>query len=207
MTCLPSASCAWRSKTLVGDASPSSDQWYTAVGVTMAMVLLFTQRQNLTASVMACAFILVRSSRLKIWSCDCERRAMTLATGFMMAASAEMGRRVTSLLFERSIMVTFPPPQTEMNLSDSIAQDPNLIESAGTCMAGRLMASWKDTGIIWAAMMDPRSVRPRRPLASAPLSRELAPRASFATLRPLAPPRGDASGCGAVVCGWPWLLR
>ena len=84
---------------------------------------------------------------LKICSWPCARSAMTLDTGFMMAASAEMGRRCTALpeparCSARSITTMLPEPDpdshTQMYLSDSIDVVPNLMwpsamPSAGSC--------------------------------------------------------------------------
>ena len=118
---------------MAGAASPSTDQWYTAVDVTSAIVFAFTQRQNTTFSDIACDFIFVASSMLKICSCVPARSAITFATGFMIAASALIWRRVrpSAVGLAMSTMTTWPPPVTAMNLSDSMEHDPNLICSAG----------------------------------------------------------------------------
>ena len=100
-------------------------QWNTAVSVTSARVLLLIQRQYVTSSGMVHALTLVLVSRLKICSdfaaaaageLDEARgrrraqrkplRAMILATGFMMAESAEMGRRMGLLGSDMSTMTT-----------------------------------------------------------------------------------------------------
>ena len=93
MICVPSPSAAWRSKTLAGADVPSMDQWYADVAVTSAMALGEIQRQKTMGSGMACAFILARNSKLKIWRFVPARSARTLETGFMMAASADLRRR------------------------------------------------------------------------------------------------------------------
>jgi hypothetical protein len=72
-----SSSFSWRSKTFCGGDSPSIDQWYTALPVTMAMLLGAVHRQKTTASVRLWLFIFERSSRLKIWRVWPERRART----------------------------------------------------------------------------------------------------------------------------------
>lgn len=56
-----------RSKTFTGCESPSMLQWYTAVSVTSATVFREIHFQNVTSSVIVCAFILLFISMLKIW--------------------------------------------------------------------------------------------------------------------------------------------
>lgn len=105
-------------------------QWKTAEAVTSAIVLTEIQRQKTTASFIRWLFILARSSMLKICSWFSARRAMTLLTGFMMAASALMGRRCTVLPAARSTITTLAWPftcsHTHTNLSDSMVVVPNL---------------------------------------------------------------------------------
>ena len=95
MTCVPSPSCAWRSKTFEGADEPSVDQWKTAVGVTNAIVDGETHLQNTTVSGIWWLFILARNSRLNICSCWPALNAKILETGFMIAASADIGRFIT----------------------------------------------------------------------------------------------------------------
>ena len=58
---------------------------------------------------------------------------MTLDSGFMMAASAEIFWRVTALPACKSTMAIWdcPVSHTVMNRSDSIEQEPNLMFSNG----------------------------------------------------------------------------
>lgn len=74
----------------------------------------------------------------------------TLETGFMMAASAEMGLRVTALPAERSTMVTFCwsaiVSHVTMNLSDSSVVLPNLMASGFTPRAVKSRSSISTIG-------------------------------------------------------------
>ena len=63
-------------------------------------------------------------------------RAMTLDRGFMMAASAEIFWRVTVLPAVMSTMAIWPDSHPVMYLSDSMAHEPNLMNSPGHEVGG-----------------------------------------------------------------------
>jgi hypothetical protein len=67
-------------------------QWKQADAVTSARVFSLIHFQKTTASDIWCAFILLLRSMLKICRACPLRRARILAAGFMIAASAVMGR-------------------------------------------------------------------------------------------------------------------
>lgn len=89
-------------------------QWYTAELVTMPMSAGDTHFQNTTCSGIWWLFIFVLSSMLKIWRWSWvvpateALRASTLATGFISAESAVIGRRSVWLGFAVSTMTTCP---------------------------------------------------------------------------------------------------
>ena len=87
-----------RSNTLAGAASPSMDQWNTAVFVTMPSIEGPIQVQNTTLSGIWCDFILLAIPMLKIAGDPAprprqSRGAITFDTGFISALSAVMGLR------------------------------------------------------------------------------------------------------------------
>lgn len=122
-------------------------QWYTAVAVTRPISDGLSHFQKTTGSGKATLFILLFSSRLKIcrWSCPLPATAalsaMTLATGFIRAESAVMGRRRGAPGLATSTITTLfwaPVSRTQMYLSLSIVtfvNDTNcwLMPSAGSC--------------------------------------------------------------------------
>ena len=104
-------------------------QWYTAVAVTSPISAGLSHFQKTTCSGIWWLFILLFSSKLKIcrWSAalpaTAALSAMTLATGFISALSAVMGRRSGCPGLAHSTMTTLlaaPVSRTQMNLSLSI---------------------------------------------------------------------------------------
>ena len=96
---------AWPS---IGCESPSIFQWYTAVSVTRPIVLTLIHFQKTTSSAMVCDFILLLSSMLKICSWrPSALSAMTLETGFIIAESAVIGRRVGCVASAMSMITTW----------------------------------------------------------------------------------------------------
>ena len=136
------------SKIFCGVESPSILQWKTDVSVTKAIVFREIHFQKITSSVITCAFIFDFISMLKICSVLAAFNAMTLEAGFMMAESAEMGRRI-GLVWSAISMITtwFVSPtfsRTQMNLSDSIVRllKPMLAAPIPTLVSWRRKNSW-----------------------------------------------------------------
>lgn len=95
-----------RSNIFCGWESPSIGQWKTVVSVTMAIVFTFIHFQNSTSSAIVWAFIFDFISILKICNVRIARSAITFEVGFMIALSAEMGRRIGACGVAMSMMTT-----------------------------------------------------------------------------------------------------
>lgn len=76
---------------------------------------------------------------------------MTLETGFMMAASADIFCLVMLLPAAKSTIAIWPNADSQMvmNLSDSIVQDPNLMFSAATLRLGFVSYQYRVRKVYW----------------------------------------------------------
>ena len=108
-----------------------ADQWWTDVPVTSARLSALVHFQKTMGLSMSWLLSFCFVSRLNIWIILPERRARMLLAGFMTAASALMGRRVTAAWFCRSMRETWVGSTETIHLSDSIVVRPCLMDASG----------------------------------------------------------------------------